>query len=51
MSPGLLARLRAVALDTRAVAAAVPADWREPFRVTDYYRPAELVQRCGRKGF
>jgi hypothetical protein len=47
MSSTLLHHLRKVALDTRRTCAAVAPQWREPFRVTDYYRPLELT-RLGR---
>lgn len=45
MSSTLLRRLRAVERLTRLRAAMVRAEWREPFRVTDYYRAAEIVRR------
>jgi hypothetical protein len=44
MSSTLLRRLRALERLTRLRAHYVPAEWREPFRVTDYWRPVELIR-------
>jgi hypothetical protein len=47
MSSSLLRHLRRVERATRLTCAAVAPEWREPFRVSDYFRPFELT-RLGR---